>query len=105
MHLIRNRARLIAAIALAGNVAAVALAVIATLNNVGLKWGALVQNLTTIAKYGGLLIIILLAFALGLPKTGGHFTPAVPPGSFSVGMFGLALVSVLWAFDGWADLT
>ena len=86
-------------------VAAVALAVIATLNIVGLKWGSLVQNLTTIAKYGGLLIIIMLAFALGLPKTGGHFTPAVPPGSFSVGMFGLALVSVLWAFDGWADLT
>ncbi|MBC8090058.1 MAG: amino acid permease [Phycisphaerae bacterium] len=86
-------------------VAAVALAVIAALNIVGLKWGALVQNLTTVAKYGGLLIIILLAFSLGLPKTGGHFTPAMPPGSFSVGMFGLALVSVLWAFDGWADLT
>jgi len=86
-------------------VAAVALAVIAALNIVGLKWGALVQNLTTVAKYGGLLIIIGLAFSLGLPKTGGHFTPAVPPGSFSVGMFGLALVSVLWAFDGWADLT
>lgn len=85
--------------------AAVALAVIAALNIVGLKWGALVQNLTTVAKYGGLLIIILLAFSLGLPKTGGHFTPAIPPGSFSVGMFGLALVSVLWAFDGWADLT
>ncbi len=85
--------------------AALALAVTATLNIVGLKWGSLVQNLTTIAKYGGLLIIILLAFSLGLPKTGGHFTPAVPAGSFSVGMFGLALVSVLWAFDGWADLT
>lgn len=86
-------------------VAAVALAVIAGLNIVGLKWGALVQNVTTIAKYGGLLLIIMLAFAIGLPKTGGHFTPATPEGSFSVGMFGLALVSVLWAFDGWADLT
>jgi APA family basic amino acid/polyamine antiporter len=58
-----------------------------------------------VAKYGGLVFIILLAFALGLPRTGGHFTPAAPPGSFAVGAFGLALVSVLWAFDGWADLS
>jgi basic amino acid/polyamine antiporter, APA family len=85
-------------------VAAVALALMATINVVGLKWGSLVQNVTTIAKYGGLVIIILLAFALGLPKTGGNFTPAAPAGSFSVSAFGLALVSVLWAFDGWGDL-
>jgi APA family basic amino acid/polyamine antiporter len=85
-------------------VAAAALALMATINVIGLKWGSLVQNVTTVAKYGGLVIIILLAFALGLPKTGGHFTPAAPPGSFSVSAFGLALVSVLWAFDGWGDL-
>ena len=85
-------------------VAAVALALMATINVVGLKWGSLVQNVTTVAKYGGLVIIILLAFALGLPKTGGNFTPAAPAGSFSVSAFGLALVSVLWAFDGWGDL-
>ncbi len=85
-------------------VAAVALALMATINVVGLKWGSLVQNVTTAAKYGGLVIIILLAFALGLPKTGGNFTPAAPAGSFSVSAFGLALVSVLWAFDGWGDL-
>lgn len=85
--------------------AATALGLMATINIVGLRWGSLVQNLTTIAKYGGLIVIVLLAFALGLPKTGGHFTPALPPGSFSVSAFGLALVSVLWAFDGWADLS
>jgi amino acid transporter len=85
--------------------AATALALMATINIVGLRWGSLVQNLTTIAKYGGLVVIVMLAFVLGLPKTGGHFTPALPPGSFSVSAFGLALVSVLWAFDGWADLS
>ena len=41
----------------------------------------------------------------GLPRTGGHFTPAAPAGSFSIAAFGLALVSVLWAYDGWADLS
>lgn len=86
-------------------IAAVAIALTATFNYVGLRWGSLVQNLTTAAKYGGLLFIILLALAIGLPRTGGHFTPAVPSGSFHVAAFGLALVSVLWAFDGWADLS
>ena len=75
-----------------------------TLNYVGVRWGSLVQNVTTVAKYFGLLFIIIAAIAIGLPKTGGHFTPVAPPGSFSIAPFGLALVSVLWAYDGWADL-
>ena len=86
-------------------VAAVAILLTATFNYVGVRWGSLVQNLTTLAKYGGLLFIVVLALAIGLPRTGGHFTPAVPPGSFHIAPFGLALVSVLWAFDGWADLS
>ena len=73
--------------------------------NVGIKWGSLVQNVTTLAKTGALLLIIILALVIGLPQTGGHFTPAVPPGSFSLGRFGLALVSVLWVYDGWADVS
>src|SRR3954470_14992290 len=85
-------------------VAAVAIAVIAALNIVGVKWGSLIQNITTVAKYFGLLFIIAVALIVGLPKTGGHFTPALPAGSFSITPFGLALVSVLWAYDGWADL-
>jgi basic amino acid/polyamine antiporter, APA family len=86
-------------------VAAVAIALTATFNYVGVSWSSLVLNLTTLAKYGGLLFIILLAFAIGLPQTGGHYTPAAPAGSFTIAAFGLALVSVLWAFDGWADLS
>ena len=86
-------------------VAAVAIALTATFNYVGVRTSSLVLNVTTLAKYGGLLFIILLALAIGLPRTGGHFTPAAPPGSFHVAAFGLALVSVLWAFDGWADLS
>ena len=85
--------------------AAAAIAATASLNYSGLRWGSLVQNLTTLAKYGGLLFIIVLAFAIALPSTGGHYTPLVPPGSVSVTAFGLALVSVLWAYDGWEDVT
>lgn len=85
--------------------AAATIGTIAVINVVGVKWGALIQNTTTLAKYGGLVIIVILALAIGLPKTGGHYTPAVPAGSISVSAFGLALVSVLWAYDGWGDLT
>jgi basic amino acid/polyamine antiporter, APA family len=86
-------------------VAAVAIIVMGGVNILGVKWGTLTISLTTLAKYGGLLFIILVALALGLPKTGGHFTPAMPAGSFSTSAFGLALVSVLWAYDGWGDLS
>jgi basic amino acid/polyamine antiporter, APA family len=86
-------------------VAAIAILLTATFNYVGIKWGSLVQNVTTLAKTGALLIIIVLALAIGLPQTGGHYTPAVPAGSFSIASFGLALVSVLWVYDGWADVS
>lgn len=86
-------------------VAAAAILITAVFNYVGVRTAGTVQNLTTLAKVGGLLFIVLLAFSLGLPKTGGHYTPVAPAGSFSVAGFGLALVSVLWVYDGWADVS
>ncbi|MEO5903833.1 MAG: amino acid permease, partial [Gemmatimonadaceae bacterium] len=86
-------------------VAAVAIIVTAGFNYIGVRTAGAVQNLTTLAKVGGLLFIILLAFAIGLPQTGGHYSPVAPSGSFSFSSFGLALVSVLWVYDGWADLS
>ena len=82
-----------------------AIAIVSGANVYGLKAGTAVQNLTTIAKTAGLLVLIVMALAIGLPKTGGHFQPAAPSGSFSVPMFGLALVSTLWAYDGWVNST
>ncbi|HEX6941853.1 MAG TPA: amino acid permease [Gemmatimonadaceae bacterium] len=86
-------------------IAAFAIALTAGFNIVGVRWGATVINLTTIAKFGGLAFIVVLALAIGWPQTGGHFTPLVPEGSVRAGAFGLALVSVLWAYDGWADVS
>ena len=86
-------------------VAALAIVAMGTVNILGVKHGEWTIGVTTVAKYGGLLFIVFIALAIGLPRTGGHFTPALPAGSFSISAFGLALVSVLWVYDGWADLS
>jgi amino acid transporter len=83
-------------------VAAAAIAVTAALNYYGVRWSALVLNLTTGAKYGALLLLVLLAFLVGHGNW-AHFATAAAP--VTPGLFGLALVSVLWAYDGWGDLS
>lgn len=92
-------------------VAAGAILIVGTLNYCGVRWGTLLQNATTLAKYGALLVIIGLAFFVTLsggspaaaPSASGASAAAASGGS--VAAFGLALVSVLWAYDGWADLS
>jgi basic amino acid/polyamine antiporter, APA family len=86
--------------------AAAAILGTAAFNYRGLRWGAAVQNVTTVAKYGGLALLVAAGLAVGV-RSGGmsHFAPPVPPGSFALAPFGLALVGVLWAYDGWADLS
>lgn len=85
-------------------IAAISIAVMGVLNYVGVKWGTLVQNSLTILKCAGLLGIEIVALA-ALPHTGGHFIPVAPAGSFGFVPFALALTSVLWVYDGWADVS
>ena len=73
-------------------------------NVLGVKFGAGIQNLTTIAKVSGLVALIILALVLAVPHSASHFIPAIPGGSFTFSMFGLALVSVLFACDGWMNV-
>jgi len=87
------------------DLAAVAIALTAAFNYVGVRWSALVLNLTTAAKYGALALLVVVAFAAGHGDW-GHFAGIVPAtGTLDAGLFGLALVSVLWAYDGWADVS
>lgn len=86
--------------------AAAAILLTASFNVRGAKVGAAFTNFTVLAKYGGLLFIVIVALSYGIPTNGiAHFTPALPPGSLNISAFGLALVSTLWAFDGWADVS
>ena len=88
------------------DLAAVAIAVTAAFNYVGVRWSALVLNLTTAAKYGALALLVVVAFVVGHGDF-THFSGVAPAAgqTLDAGLFGLALVSVLWAYDGWADVS
>ncbi|HEU0016635.1 MAG TPA: amino acid permease [Longimicrobium sp.] len=76
---------------------------LANLRSVG--WGAVVQNLSTAAKVAGIAGLSVLAFVLGNGEGGALATGDMSLSPVSWAGFGLALVSIMWAYDGWADLT
>ena len=85
-------------------VAAGTLALLAAANLRSVRWGALVQNLSTVAKVAGIVGLAVVGFAFG-GGSGGALAGPIGLAPLSWAGFGLALVSVMWAYDGWADLT
>ncbi|MGE0041867.1 MAG: amino acid permease [Vicinamibacterales bacterium] len=80
--------------------------VFATVTNVlGVRLGALFTGLSTVTKFGALGLMVVLALLLGAGHGGSwtHFSTGA--GAVTPAMFGLALVSVMWAYDGFADLS
>jgi len=72
----------------------------------GIRGGKLVQNLVAVAKVSGLAGIILLLSAKGSRPIHFFETPVSTSGpSFSIAGFGIALVAVLWAYEGWHVLS
>jgi basic amino acid/polyamine antiporter, APA family len=71
----------------------------------GVQYGAAIAGLSTIAKFGALAFLVLASFLLGgrAGASAAYFTAAGAP--VNAGLFGLALISVLWAYDGFADLS
>ena len=84
--------------------AAIAIVVLALTNVRSVVWGAMLNNAATAAKVAALAGIALIAFIFGNASTGALNGP-VSFEPLSWGGFGVALISVLWAYDGWADLT
>lgn len=85
-------------------VAAGAIILLGTANILSVLWGAAVQNTSTLAKVVALVALASAAFLFGDGSAGALATaPEFRPVSW--GGFGVALIGVLWAYDGWADLT
>ncbi len=86
--------------------AVVFIIVVATANYRGVQLGAAIQNVSTVLKVGALLLLVALGFALS-PNPDAVPAAVLPPepsGRSAVSAFGLAMVSMLWAYDGFADL-
>src|SRR5216110_31403 len=83
--------------------AAVFVGVVAVVNYVGIHRAAILQNVSTALKVGALAALVLLGFVLG----GGGLGPGpmlAQRASVGLSPFLLAMVAILWAYDGWGDL-
>jgi amino acid transporter len=80
---------------------------LAFVNALGVRWGGLVQNLTTWVKVGSLAAITLLPFVLSQADTSLLSVPGNPPegGKSAFVGFGAAVLGVLWAYHGWMNLS
>lgn len=85
-------------------IAAAVVLLLAAANYRSVRWGAAVQNASTAAKVAALGGLALVAFAFGDPAAGA-FAPGAPAGIGTTTGLGLALIAVMWTYDGWADLT
>ena len=78
--------------------------IVGGVNYFGIHRGAILQNASTAFKVGALALLVVLGFALGTPATtpeGGILAQRAP---VALSPFLLAMVAILWAYDGWADL-
>jgi len=83
------------------------IATVTWININGLRWGALLQNVATWTKFGAMAAFVILGFAIGKGDW-HHFTAGSTQG-LSMGVstgqllsaFGVALIAVFWAYDGW----
>ena len=81
------------------------IAVVALLNVRGTRGSATVQNWTTSAKFGVLLVLSLLLIVMGNGGAGTTQAPIESPnGSLAAGL-GAAMIGVLWAYEGWQYVT
>jgi amino acid transporter len=68
------------------------------------RFGAAIQNVSTAAKVGAILAMTAAAFLLGDSGAGAWADAAsLRPATWSG--FGLGVVTVLWAYNGWQDVT
>ncbi len=86
--------------------AAATILVVALINYLGVKYASRVMGVATIAKYVGMVGLVVLAFSAGDGNWSNFsHSGAATVTTFSVSMVASALVSIMWAYDGWADLS
>ncbi len=86
------------------------IAIVTYVNVVGLRWGALLQNLSTWTKFSAMAAFVVLGFAIGkgdwshFSSHGAGLTMGLHPTQL-ISALGVALIAVFWAYDGWVYIT
>lgn len=83
--------------------AAAAIVVLTAVNYLGLREGALTQNLLTLLKVVAIVGLAAIGFLLPAPVVGA-LSARLPAGHLLAG-FGVAMIAALWTYDGWYGLT
>ncbi len=90
-------------------VAVCAIALLTAINVVGLKRGSALINVATWAKFVAIGVFVLLGLAIGHGHWSNYSVSIAADQPFTFGQmasgFGVALISVFWAFDGWVYVT
>jgi amino acid transporter len=90
----------------AADYCAIGAIVVSTIANVrGVHTGALMTNATSAAKFAALATIAVAAVLIGSHAGASPAHLATTHKAPDMGLFGLAFISVLWAYDGFADLS
>ena len=90
----------------AGQLIAVAsILFLSAINYIGIKSGIVVQNIFTFLRIAAVAVFIVLGLTIG-SKAGVVSFEGLMTGdmSFSIKFFGLALIAVLWTYDGWYSI-
>lgn len=88
----------------------VLIAALTWVNVVGLRWGALLQNISTWTKFTAMAAFVTLGFAIGkgnwsnFHSNGISLTMGLTPTQL-VSALGVGLIAVFWAYDGWVYIT
>lgn len=78
--------------------------VVGYVNYRGIQHGAWIQNVSTLLKVGALLALVCLGLST-LGTAGLASPPGAPQAPLSLlSAFGLAMVPILWSYDGWSDV-
>jgi len=86
------------------------IAILTYVNVVGLRWGALLQNVSTWTKFTAMAAFVSLGFVIGKGHWSNFHAQGVPltmglgPGAL-VSALGVGLIAVFWAYDGWVYIT
>jgi len=86
-------------------IAAASILFLSAINYVGIKSGIVVQNIFTFLRIAAVAVFIVLGLTIG-SKAGVVSFEGLMTGdmSFSIKLFGLALIAVLWTYDGWYSI-